>query len=137
MSDGDAVLQFSALQSAPDSTFFAELGRRKLHSYGLSDAAVDIHGGLARAERGEVASPLCLGAEAFATDAVASVPPSLCAAPGTLHNANTLDDFKEWDKTALLEAAAQRIWDDIASGTALAEPERLLRFLVLTFADLK
>ena len=57
--------------------------------------------------------------------------------PGTLRNANTLEDFKEWDKAALLESAAKQIWDDITSGAALADPNRLLRFLVLTFADLK
>lgn len=130
------ILQFSPFQSAPESTFFAELGRRKLHTYGLSDAAIDIIGSFARAERAETTSPLCVGADAFGSDA-SGVPPSLCAIPGTLHNANTLEDFKEFDKTALLETAAQRIWDDISSGAALAEPERLLRFLVLTFADLK
>ena len=57
--------------------------------------------------------------------------------PGTLLNANTLDDFKEWDKTALLQRVAGAIWEDIHSGAALAQPERLLRFLLLTFADLK
>jgi len=57
--------------------------------------------------------------------------------PGTLLNANTLDDFKERDKAALLQGVARAIWDDVASGAALAQPERLLRFLLLTFADLK
>ena len=52
-------------------------------------------------------------------------------------NANTLDDFKERDKAALLQGVARAIWDDVASGAALAQPERLLRFLLLTFADLK
>jgi len=65
------------------------------------------------------------------------VPPTHCAVPGTLLNANTLDDFKERDKAALLQGVARAIWDDVASGAALAQPERLLRFLLLTFADLK
>ena len=46
-------------------------------------------------------------------------------------NANTLDDFKERDKAALLQGVARAIWDDVASGAALAQPERLLRFLLL------
>ena len=31
------------------------------------------------------------------------MPPTHCAVPGTLLNANTLDDFKERDKAALLQ----------------------------------
>ena len=54
-----------------------------------------------------------------------------------LKNANTMEDFKEWDKAKLLEDAGRRIADDIASGAVLDQPERLLRFLLLTFADLK
>ena len=65
------------------------------------------------------------------------MPPSLCVVPGVLHNANTMEDFKDWDKAKMLEATARCVWDDIASGAALAEPDRLLRFLLLTFADLK
>ena len=57
--------------------------------------------------------------------------------PGTLLNANTLEEFKELDKAHLLEQAANHIWDDVKSGLALRETERLLRFVLLTFADLK
>ena len=136
MSD-TGTLQFAPLPSAPDSTFFAELGRRKLHAYGLSDAPVDICGSFARAERTETqASPMCIGAEAFSDEAL-GMPPSVCVAPGELRNANTLEEFKEWDKSALLEAAAKRVWEDIQTGAALHEPERLVRFMVITFADLK
>jgi len=84
----------------------------------------------------QVASPLCLGADAFSASAE-GVPPSLCVVPGTLVNANTLEDFKDWDKAALLRKVAETILDDARSGRALAEPHRLGRFLLLTFADLK
>ena len=82
------------------------------------------------------ASPLCLGADAFANNA-ATIPPSLCVAPGTLRNANTMEDFKEWDKAELLVAAGKQLADEIASGAALRQPEVLMRFILLTFADLK
>ena len=84
----------------------------------------------------QVASPVCLNADAFAASA-SGVPPSLCVIPGTLRNANTLEDFKAWDKAILLEEIGRRVAEDIASGAAVAEPERLLHFLLLTFADLK
>ena len=89
-----------------------------------------------RVGRPQVATPLCLGADAFAEDA-AGVPSSQCVVPGTLMNANTMEDFKEWDKAALLERTAARVWEDIKSGAALERPELLMRFLLLTFADLK
>lgn len=46
--------------------------------------------------------------------------------------------FKELNKPAALAAIARETWADaIETGRAVAEPERLLRFLLLTFADLK
>lgn len=46
--------------------------------------------------------------------------------------------FKELDKPAALAAIAREIWADaVESDRAVTEPERLLRFLLLTFADLK
>jgi ubiquitin-like modifier-activating enzyme ATG7 len=54
-----------------------------------------------------------------------------------LVNANTLEDFKDWDKAALLRQVATTIWEDVLSGRAMAEPHLLSRFLLLTFADLK
>lgn len=46
--------------------------------------------------------------------------------------------FKELDKPAALAALAREtLADAVESDRAVAEPERLLRFLLLTFADLK
>lgn len=46
--------------------------------------------------------------------------------------------FKDLDKRASLAKIASEIWDDaVESNRAVVEPERLLRFLLLTFADLK
>jgi hypothetical protein len=52
-----AALKFHPLHSAAEIGFFSELGRRKLHKYGLSDDAVPIRGSFARAERREVCAP--------------------------------------------------------------------------------
>ena len=129
-------LKFQPFTGALDVGFLTELARRKLHEFGLSDAPVDIRGSFSRADRHDVPSPFCIGADAFA-DNDAGVPPTLCVAPGTLRNSNTLEDFKEFDKTALLDGVADQIWADITSGAALDKPELLCRFLLLTFADLK
>ena len=131
-----AALKCQPFNFGLDVGFLTELGRRKLHEFGLSDAPVDVHGSFSRAERQDAASPMCVGADAFSGDTV-GVPTSMSVAPGTLLNLNTMDDFKECDKVALLDRVANQIWEDIASGSALDHPEKLLRFVLLTFADLK
>ena len=71
-------LKFAPLAGSLDVNFFSELARRKLHEYKLSDHPVDVVGSYARAERANAASPLCLGADAFANSAATIPPPSLC-----------------------------------------------------------
>lgn len=140
------VIKFAPLNGALDVSFLTELSRRKLNVLGLNDDAIDIRGSFTRAERQGVASPICLSVDAFppsgnSTAALRPLPvpsSSCCMVPGTLRNANTMEQFMhDWDKRELLKEAGRRIAEDIASGAALAEPERLLRFLLLTFADLK
>ena len=58
---------------------------------------------LPRVPHTQLASPLCVSADGFAALDAPGVPPTHCAVPGTLLNANTLDDFKERDKSALLQ----------------------------------
>ena len=61
--------------------------------------------------------------------------------PGQLHNVNTYERFKQLispeRRAALAQAAADRVWADICSGAAEANPALLSRFLLLSFADLK
>ena len=82
----------------------------------------------------QISAPFSLSGDAFTRT---TLPVSMHSIPGTLLNANTLEEFKELDKAHLLEQAANHIWDDVKSGLALRETERLLRFVLLTFADLK
>jgi len=60
-----------------------------------------------------------------------------CAVPGSLRNVNTSNEFKATDKNAHLKACGAEIWKDIQSGKAVNDPARLLRFTVLSFADIK
>ena len=49
----------------------------------------------------QVAPSLFVGSDAFAPSVAGSVPPALCVVPGMLRNANTIDDFKDWDKALM------------------------------------
>ena len=130
------ILKFEPLTGSVDVGFLTELAKKKLEEFKLSDAPVPIRGGFTGAARRDASSPFCVAADAFAPPA-SSVPPSLCVAPGTLLNANTLEDFKEMDKAAVLEREAAALWEAITSGRAYDEPAILLRFALLSFADLK
>ncbi|KAL1867544.1 hypothetical protein VTK73DRAFT_4096 [Phialemonium thermophilum] len=65
------------------------------------------------------------------------VPLGLCRAEGMIKNVNTIEDFKNTDKNALLKNAARQIWDAIKDGTIYSIPSLLSSFVVLSFADLK
>ncbi|KAK4047905.1 Autophagy protein 7 [Microbotryomycetes sp. JL201] len=54
---------------------------------------------------------------------------------GTLRNYNTVEEFRNSDKNALLSAEADRLWDRIHDPSASLES--LNPFLLVTFADLK
>ena len=53
---------------------------------------------------------------------------------GSSKNFNTIEDFKNADKTALFNQLADEIWKGIVEDKSTA---LLNRFLVITFADLK
>ena len=58
-------------------------------------------------------------------------------APGQLLLCNTAEAMRRIDKPAALQAAGRRLWADILSGAAEAQPQLLLGFLMLAFGDLK
>ena len=66
-----------------------------------------------------------------------SIPTGHFAVPGTLIQFNTLEQFKQADKSELLAQTGRVIWEDITSGRALENPSSLSRFVLLTYADLK
>ena len=61
-------------------------------------------------------------------------PQNAISATGSFKNFNTIEEFKNADKTALFNATADEIWKSIV----VDRSTRLLtRFLLITFADLK
>ncbi|KAL5363979.1 hypothetical protein BJX96DRAFT_167918 [Aspergillus floccosus] len=52
-------------------------------------------------------------------------------------NALTSDEYRNMDKTHMLQQAGQTIWDAINDGTIFSCPSLLSSFIVLSYADLK
>lgn len=59
------------------------------------------------------------------------------AIPGSLKNYNTLEAFKKSPKAQLLADAAAELWHSIKSGEAESNPNLVLKFVLISFADLK
>ena len=149
------ALQFQPFSGAADASFWKELARLKVDRFGLSDAAVPLRGYWGVARRGaEHLARLFVDGASF-PDEAGALPAggragSECGAPGVLHNVNTAEDFKSFDKRALLAAQGERLWAALlppaaaggdegagALSAAMLDPSQLAPFTLLTFADLK
>jgi ubiquitin-like modifier-activating enzyme ATG7 len=56
---------------------------------------------------------------------------------GQIFNKNTIEQFKDCDKTALINQEGRRFLDDLKSGKILEKPSMLNFFCILSFSDLK
>ncbi|CAN0302015.1 unnamed protein product, partial [Ectocarpus sp. 8 AP-2014] len=142
---GDA-LKFVAFSSLVKVEFWTELATKKLDTYRLNDDAQPIYGFYGSGHDARTPCRLnLLGESSFDSpddEGRRAAGPGArfeeCRAIGYVKNVNTKEAFKELDKPAALAAIARETWADaVESDRAVAEPERLLRFLLLTFADLK
>ena len=58
-------------------------------------------------------------------------------AEGIIRNFNTIDEFRQVDRAALVERAGKTIWEAINDGTIYSCPSLLTSFTAICFADLK
>ncbi|KAH8586650.1 autophagy-related protein-like protein 7 [Bisporella sp. PMI_857] len=64
-------------------------------------------------------------------------PKDYIRAEGKIKNVNTIEDFKDADKTAMINLSGKQIWDAIQDGTIYSIPSLLSSFTILSFANLK
>ncbi|KAI4893878.1 hypothetical protein NFI96_022437 [Prochilodus magdalenae] len=125
-------LQFAPFSSALEAGFWHQLTQKKLNDYRLDESPKSIKGYYYNGDPSGLPTRLTLEFSAFETDE--PTPAHCCPAVGTLYNTNTLEAFKSTDKKALLDQAANEIWNAIKSGAAVEDPLVLTRFILLTFA---
>ncbi|KAK6751196.1 hypothetical protein RB195_002895 [Necator americanus] len=113
-----------------DTTFWAELNRRKLQEWRLDETAREITGSFSLFETVGDCCWLSLGHESFQQG-------YSNAYQGQLLLFNTLEKFKGLDRKALLRAEAEKIWNLIESKEWLEHPHRLTTFTFTAYADLK
>lgn len=127
------ILLYFPFQSFVSPTFWHKLSEIKIDFDRLSDAAKPIYGFYTNFKASS-----CLLEVDYSSFNTSFNPPKNCyTAIGTLYNKNTIEEFKECDKNALLQVEGQKFLDDIATGAILDDPRLLARFMILSFADLK
>ncbi|KAJ3480138.1 hypothetical protein NLI96_g8565 [Meripilus lineatus] len=134
------IIQFTPFSSLVEPNFWHALTNLKIDVLRLSDESVPITGyyspGRSIVDR-ETGNEIPLGCNInIPGDALTNdiqVPAHSVPASGLFKNYNTIEEFKEADKTALFNGLSQEIWDSIAKGSTAS----LNRFLLITFADLK
>ncbi|KAL5226746.1 hypothetical protein ABZP36_015011 [Zizania latifolia] len=131
-------LQVAAIGCCAETGFWDALRRLKLDVLGTDDSPIPITGYYTPRQYEKIASLFRICPESI-------LPPSAnsfgdrnnCPVPGTLVNTNNKRGFQNLDRALLLKAEAKKILHDITSGKVEQDPALLLRFLVISFADLK
>ncbi|GAV57384.1 ThiF domain-containing protein [Cephalotus follicularis] len=140
-----SIIQFASFESAVDESFWHKLSSLKLNKLGIDDSPIPITGFYAPCSHTQVSNPLTIVAESFpsGTNKELAVPTishgnrNRCLVPGIVYNTNTIEDFRKLEKQKLLKEEAKKIWEDIHTGKAVEDSALLLRFLLISFADLK
>ncbi|KAL6736987.1 hypothetical protein Aduo_010668 [Ancylostoma duodenale] len=122
--------EFVPFSTFIDTTFWAELNRRKLHEWRLDETPRYISGSFSLFETVGECCWLSLGHESFQQNGANVY-------NGQLLLFNTLENFKGLDRKRLLRVEAQKVWDLIVSGEWLQYPDRLTTFIFTVYADLK
>ncbi|KIP07781.1 hypothetical protein PHLGIDRAFT_29879 [Phlebiopsis gigantea 11061_1 CR5-6] len=134
------IIQFQPFASLVEPAFWHALTNLKIDVLKLADDHVPLTAtytsGRTIVDR-ETGKEIALGCNlTLAGDAFSEtphIPPYAVPAHGIVKNYNTIEEFKAADKTALFNEFSDELWKSIQDGST----DKLTRFLLITFADLK
>ncbi|ESZ98427.1 hypothetical protein SBOR_1089 [Sclerotinia borealis F-4128] len=130
------ALKFAPFASEIELPFYNALSQSKIDYDKLDDSARPV---LGLYEPRATQSPDQSSRMRVLGNALSSseVPLGHIRAEGKIKNVNTIEDFKNMDKQAMLHLSARQIWDAINDGTIYSIPSLLSSFTILSFANLK
>ncbi|RAR14606.1 autophagy-related protein 7 [Stemphylium lycopersici] len=131
-----AALKFAPWISDVDVQFYAALAHIKINHDKLDDSARKVLGlyEVRPNEHSSRSMRVQIHPNALTSD---DTPPTFCRAEGIIKNCNTIEDYKNLDRGAILERCAQTIWDAIHDGSIYECPSLLSSFTAIIFANLK
>ncbi|KAL2127989.1 hypothetical protein VTI74DRAFT_9870 [Chaetomium olivicolor] len=131
-----AALKFVPFSSEIELPFYSALFSSKLDHDKLDDSARPVLGlyePRVQADPESSTRMQILGSALTSKDA----PINMTRAKGYIKNVNTIEEFKNTDKNAMIADAGRQIWEAIQDGTIYSVPSLLSSFAILSFADLK
>ncbi|CAM4940969.1 unnamed protein product [Rotaria socialis] len=131
------TLKFVPYSSAFDTGFWHELTRRKLEVYRLDSSNQSIFGYYANDANDNMPALFNVDHQCFDENNKISNQQQLYSVNGTLKLVNTIEEFKTFDIDSALKTESSLLWNDFVQGSTLENPQKLNRFYLLIFADLK
>ncbi|KGO72344.1 Molybdenum cofactor biosynthesis, MoeB [Penicillium italicum] len=129
-------MQYTPFASDIELPFYTSLASHKINHDKLDDSARPVLGLYeirpsdpeAASCRIQIHGNALTGSEA---------PAGYYRAEGMIKNVNTVEEYRNMDRSQLLHRAGRMIWDAIHDGTILSCPSLLCSFVIVSFADLK
>ncbi|KAK9365145.1 hypothetical protein V1509DRAFT_634125 [Lipomyces kononenkoae] len=132
------AVQFAPLRSFVDPSFFSVLMSKKLNEYKLDSSEKPLIGlySIPVSTSASSSGIITLDGNAF-DEAESGISDTDCIANGTLLNLNTIEEFKQFDKSRLIHDQGKKLFDAIKHGEITQAPSRLCSFYLISFSDLK
>ncbi|EFQ98909.1 E1-like protein-activating enzyme Gsa7p/Apg7p [Nannizzia gypsea CBS 118893] len=129
-------MQYTPFISDIELPFYSSLASLKVDHDKLDDSARKVLGlyEIKPSDRPEESCRMQILGNALLKD---DVPAGYYRAEGMIKNVNTMEEYRNADKPAILQLAGKTIWEAINDGTIYSCPSLLASFTVLSFADLK
>ncbi|KAF2731459.1 E1-like protein-activating enzyme Gsa7p/Apg7p [Polyplosphaeria fusca] len=131
-----ASLKFTSWSSDLDVQFYAALAHIKINHDKLDDSARKLLGlyEVRPSDHPTRSSRMQIHGNALTTD---DTPANYFRAEGIVKNCNTIEDYRNLDRTAVIERAGKMIWEAIHDGSIFECPSLLSSFTAIFFANLK
>ncbi|EGO60611.1 hypothetical protein NEUTE1DRAFT_75898 [Neurospora tetrasperma FGSC 2508] len=132
-------LKFATFSSEIELPFYSALFSSKLDHDKLDSSARPVLGLYEPRSHAspEASTRMQILGSALTSDQDESGPLGMTRAEGYIKNVNTIEEFKNTDKNAMIKKAGEQIWDAIQDGTIYSCPSLLASFRILSYADLK
>ncbi|OCK76415.1 hypothetical protein K432DRAFT_428752, partial [Lepidopterella palustris CBS 459.81] len=130
------ALKYAAWTTDLEIQFYAALAHIKINHDKLDDSARKVLGlyDVRPGDHPSRSSRMQIHGTALTTD---EVPANYFRAEGIIKNCNTIEDYRNLDRGAVIERAGQTIWEAIHDGSIYECPSLLSSFTAISFADLK
>jgi len=131
-------LKFFPFQSSIEPGFWTALANKKLEDIKLSEVALPVTASFTHSNPAKAGISPLLTVQ-YNSLSETPTPPSWnqFTARGSIHLKNTIESFKNEDKSAFIKSNGMELWKIIESGEFWKNPSLLSNFAVIMYGDLK